>query len=236
MRGQTVMMLLIFAVAMMLGAPTYAGDRETLSLDFGPAWELGWRHKGLGSSPTRYLVVEEDGRDVLMALSRNSASALWTSLDQRIDESMELSWRWKVTRGLGRRADERVKSGDDYPARVLVAFGPNPFSKDVRALCYVWANEQPVGALYESPYSRNIATIVVRSGESELGKWLTESRSVVDDYRRAFGERPSKIYALGVMVDTDNTKSRATAWFSHMNLSSQGRFVGDDTEPSSARR
>jgi hypothetical protein len=119
--------------------------------------------------------------------------------------------------------DERVKTGDDYPARVLVAFDPDPFSKSTRALCYVWANGQPKGSIYENPYSGNVATIVLRSGESGVGEWVAESRNVVADYRLAFGDNPSRIYALAVMVDTDNTKSQATAWFSDIALVSKDR-------------
>jgi hypothetical protein len=206
------------AVTTAFGSLSYSGDRETMSLGFGSGWELGWREKRFAASPTRYVVVEDNGREVLMALSRKSASALWTPLGKQLDEGDELSWRWKVTRGLTRVVDERVKTGDDYSARVLVAFDADPFSKSTRALCYVWAKGQPKGAVYENPYSDNVATIVVRSGESGVGEWVTESRNVVADYRRAFGENPSKIYALAIMVDTDDTKSLATAWFSDIAL------------------
>jgi hypothetical protein len=36
--------------------------------------------------------------------------------------------------------------------------------------------------------------------------------------RRIFGEDPITLHALAVMVDTDNTDSRATAWFSAITL------------------
>ena len=207
-----------------------------MSLDFGPDWKLGWREKRLAAKPTRYVVVEDNGQDVLMALSRNSASALWTPLEKELGERTELSWRWKVTRGLSAALDERAKTGDDYPARVLVAFDPDPFSKNARALCYVWAKEQSAGSIYESPYSSNVATIVLRNGRRRFGEWIPESRNIVADYLRAFGEVPTKIYALAVMVDTDNTSSRATAWFSDFALVPQDRRRSANVEPLSKRR
>jgi hypothetical protein len=202
----------------MFGSSATFGDLSTMSLDFE---DRGWREKRLARSPTRYILVEENGQDVLLALSWNSASAYWTPLEMELSGNTWLSWRWKVSRGLSGDADETNKAGDDYPARVLVAFDPNPFSKSTRALCYVWANDQPKGSVYENPYSGNVATIVVRSGDRGVGEWFAESRNVVADYRLAFGESPSKIYALAVMVDTDNTSSQATAWFADMALVSK---------------
>lgn len=200
------------------GTSARSGERSPLSLEFGPQGDLSWSEKRLAAKPTRFILVEDDGQNALMAISRNSASALWTPLEKEIDEGVELSWRWKVTRGLSGALEERAKRGDDYPARVLVAFDPDPFDKDARALCYVWAREQPIGAIYRNPYSSNVATIVLRSGRRGLREWIPESRNVVADYRRAFGEIPNKIYAVAVMVDTDDTSSRATAWFSDMAL------------------
>jgi hypothetical protein len=153
-----------------------------------------------------------------MGRSHDSASALYIPLVLPLSESANLSWRWKVTRALPVNDLERHRSGDDYAARVLVSFGPDLFSKESRALCYVWASREAVGELYESPYSNNVATIVVESGTAKLGGWVLESVNIVEDYRRAFGSAPQTAFALAVMVDSDNTDSRATAWFSDIQL------------------
>jgi hypothetical protein len=55
--------------------------------------------------------------------------------------------------------------------------------------------------------------IVVRSGAAEVGRWLTETRNVVDDYRRIFGDEPPPIAGVAVMTDTDDTGERAVAWY-----------------------
>jgi hypothetical protein len=43
--------------------------------------------------------------------------------------------------------------------------------------------------------------IVVESGEKRLDQWLTVRRNVLEDYRRAYGEEPGDIVAVGIMTD-----------------------------------
>jgi hypothetical protein len=176
--------------------------------------ELGadWREKRFDAAATRYIELDENGNKVLMATSVDSASALWLPMETDLSENVWLTWKWKVTRGLS-HAREREKPGDDYAARVFVSFDPDPFSKDSRAICYVWASEEPVGSLYPSPYSSNVVTIVLKNGEDRYRAWSFERRNLSEDYRRAFGASPKQLHAIAVMVDTDNTGSRATAWF-----------------------
>ena len=188
-----------------------ANRPATLSLlELGPDWRERWSEKRFDSTPTRYIELEENGERALMASSVDSASALWLPIETMLSERMELSWRWKVTRGLSNQT-EREKSGDDYAARVFVSFGADPFSKGSHSLCYVWASEEPVGSVYTSPYSSNVVTIVLKSGKDRVGEWASEKRDVVEDYHRAFGALPRTIHAIAMMVDTDNTRSRATA-------------------------
>ena len=49
--------------------------------------------------------------------------------------------------------------------------------------------------------------------QQQAGRWCLEKRNHLEDYRRAFGEEPPTLQSLAVMVDTDNTKSEARAWF-----------------------
>lgn len=200
----------------------FAGNlSSTLSLpDLGTAWS----EKRLDAAPTRYIELEENGSKVLMATSDNSASALWVPMETALSENVSLSWKWKVTRGLSNRR-EREKSGDDYAARVFVSFDADPFSKDSRSICYVWASEESVGSVYPSPYSSNVVTIVLRNSKDKAGAWMSETRDFVEDFRQAFGVEPRTLYAVAIMVDTDNTRSRATTWFSDLALIASGRSM-----------
>jgi hypothetical protein len=42
---------------------------------------------------------------------------------------------------------------------------------------------------------------------------LDYERDIRADYRKAFGEEPGRLIAVGIMTDTDNTKSTAQAWY-----------------------
>jgi Protein of unknown function (DUF3047) len=58
-----------------------------------------------------------------------------------------------------------------------------------------------------------VTYIVMRSGEADLGKWLTESRNVCEDYKKIYGEEPDeKVEALSIGIDSDDTRSRAEAF------------------------
>jgi hypothetical protein len=50
---------------------------------------------------------------------------------------------------------------------------------------------------------------VVESGEAHLDQWVAVRRNVLEDYRRAFGEEPGDIVAVGIMTDSgDNGEPR----------------------------
>jgi DUF3047 family protein len=186
--------------------------------DFRAAWRDRWKEKALGRRRTRYEVVREGGRPVLRATSDKSASALWHRLGVPAGATGRISWRWKVRASLSQNGHERDRRGDDYAARLFVVFDSDLFSPHARAVCYVWAAHEVVGAVYRSPYASGVATIVVESGDQRATEWVAEERDFVADYRNAFGMTPKIITAVAIMVDTDNTGSSATTWFDGIDL------------------
>ncbi|MHC4342236.1 MAG: DUF3047 domain-containing protein, partial [Planctomycetota bacterium] len=177
-----------------------------------------WIDIKLADRATRFTLVSERERSVLRADSEEAAAALWHELDLSPRTDHVVTWRWKVTRALNENASEREKKGDDYAARFFVIFDDEPFSKKARAICYVWAASEPVGATYPNPYISSVATIVLQSGDVNAGEWVIETREFVDDYVSAFGQAPRTITAVAVMVDTDDTKQDATAWFDKISV------------------
>jgi len=180
---------------------------------FGPGWDTLWEHRQFDRSPTRYTVVDDHGRRVLEARSEASASGLWWKFEARPVPGVEVAWRWRIEVPLAGNDAERQKRGDDFAARVFVVFEPSWLRWRTRALCYVWAEEEPVGSLFPNPYAGSVRTIVLRSGNSEAHRWVTEHRTVVADYVRAFGEEPRRISGVAVMVDSDDTGGSAVARF-----------------------
>jgi hypothetical protein len=56
--------------------------------------------------------------------------------------------------------------------------------------------------------------IVVRSGSADLGKWITEKRNVLEDYKMIYGENPGEpAGAITLSINSQNTGSRAESLF-----------------------
>lgn len=55
--------------------------------------------------------------------------------------------------------------------------------------------------------------IVAESGREKVVLWQAVTRNVYEDYKRAFGEEPGTIIAIGIMTDTDNTGENVHAYY-----------------------
>ncbi|MFE8070352.1 DUF3047 domain-containing protein [Marinobacteraceae bacterium S3BR75-40.1] len=185
---------------------------------------------------TRYALVNEEGQRVLKATVDDSASGLiWR---QRISpgDHLWLHWRWKVS-NIFEKGNARRKSGDDYPARIYVAFEFQPdkaswWERTKRAavetlygdslpgtaLNYIWASSLPQGESVPNPFTEDTRMIAVNSGNKNVGDWMELKRDIVADYRRVFGTAPPPIVGIAVMSDGDNTRERATAWYGDLRL------------------
>lgn len=179
-----------------------------------------WRHKAV-SGQTQYEVVTLDGRRCLKADSRGTASILLAATPFDPDTFEWMSWSWRVDQLLEGEALER-KHGSDASARVYVYFDTPGLPWQKRNIDYVWSATLPVGTLLESAFAASSKIIVVESGTAALGQWRGVERNLEEDYKRCFGGSPPDIVAIGVMTDTDNTRSRALAYFDDFQLSRHG--------------
>lgn len=172
------------------------------------------------------------------AVSSAAASGLIYRLDQDAARLPILRWRWKVSRAIA-KGDEKSKAGDDYAARIYVTFRYDP-SKAGRGtrfkyglvktlygeypphsgINYIWANRLAKGESTPNPYTDRLMMLAVRSGDAEGGRWHDEQRNILEDYRRLYKEDPPPLAGIAIMTDTDNTGSRAEAWYADIELSS----------------
>lgn len=185
---------------------------------------------------TRYSVVREGDGYALKAESDASASGLYRPLDLDARVYRILAWRWKVENVLA-KADARRKDGDDYPARVYVAFRHDvetatlwerARSGAIRLLYgqdpprhvinYIWDNRLAPGTVLHNAYTDRARMVVVQSGAARVGQWVDEQRDVYADYKRLFGAEPPPIAAIAVMTDTDDTGERAVAYYGTITL------------------
>jgi hypothetical protein len=183
------------------------------------------------SKHTAYSIVEENGSPVVKAVAGASASGLIREIKINSAEYPVVRWKWKVGNVL-KKGDVGSKEGDDYPARLYIAFeydsGKLGFVDKSKyeiarllygqypphaAINYIWESRSPVGNMVPNSYTNRTMMFVVESGEERLNKWIEEERNVYEDYRRAFGEEPPMISGVAIMTDTDNTGETATAYF-----------------------
>jgi hypothetical protein len=192
---------------------------------------------------TRYRLIKENMGIVIEAVSDKAASGL--IYRQRVDPNRFpiLKWQWNVAHVL-KKGDFTQKQGDDYAARIYVAFAFEPdkatwkerfrhksaslFAKEQlpgTALNYIWANKKvPIGTIAANPYAKETKMIVVQSGSDRCKQWIIEQRNLLEDYRRVFNRNPPEIIAIALMTDTDNTKEKAVAFYGDIKLISLGEY------------
>lgn len=185
---------------------------------------------------SRYQLVDDNGEQVVEATTDNSASGLIARVSVEPGDSLILRWRWKVS-NVFEQGDARRRDGDDYPARIYVAFEFEPeeagfferarrkavevvFGEELpgNALNYIWANQLPVGEMVANPFTDTTMMVAVNSGADTTGSWVTVERDIVADYKEAFGRTPPKLAGVAIMSDSDNTGESATAWYGDVQL------------------
>jgi len=200
-----------------------------------PADWLGWGLRS-GKRATEYRLVNGAGATVLQADAEQAATGLYRRV--RVDPGRQplLEWSWRVEQ-LVAGADLRKGSREDAAARLVISFHGDPARLDFEdrarlrlaqvfageplpyaMLIYVWSNQIAVETALPSPQIDRIRMVVVESGGARLGQWLTYRRNVLEDYRRAFGEDPGDIVAVGVLTDADNTRQSARALYGDITL------------------
>lgn len=192
---------------------------EDLFSNFEPGWQSSWTERGLAPRQNVFHLEEAGDNRCLRVESMGSASALLRPLDVALSAETSLSWRWKVDRSLRHIEDARRRDTDDYAARVAVMFDGEPFENGTSFIMYVWAGSESIGDVYPSPYTKMAATIVLQSGDGRSGEWVRESRELTSDFEHFFKRKPIRVTGVALLVDTDNTDSKATSWFDDLTLS-----------------
>jgi hypothetical protein len=189
-----------------------------------------------GKIATAYSPGHIDGRWAIHAKSERSASMYRRSVRIEPGQLGNLSFSWKAALLLP-DADVRESETGDAVVRVMLAFDGDPSRLSARTrmmfdlmhslsgepppfatLMYVWDSRAEVDTVVLNRRSDRIRKIVLESGPTHLGQWRSYERDVRADYRRAFGEDPGALIGLAVMTDSDNTQSRAEAWYGEIRL------------------
>lgn len=193
----------------------------------------GWRAWTFSrfKKPTEYRMVSLRGRNVIRAHAHGSASGLTHDVDVDLKAFPMLRWRWLVEELIADADNTRAQT-EDSPVRIVLAFSGDKskwdfserllatqlrmmagFDMPYATLSYIWENRAAKGTLIHSHHTGRSKMIVAESGREKLGQWWEESRNVYEDYKRAFGEEPGRLYAIAIMTDTDNTGATTRAYY-----------------------
>lgn len=211
---------LSLAVALLLVASAWAADLVIVEgwakLPLGAnGIPDGWKGgQSWGFPKYDFTVVENGGHRVLHLRSEGDSAMISKELNGTINLKATpiLEWQWKtVTLPTG--GDARSKRTDDQAAQLYVVWPRFPREFRSRIIGYVWDTRAPEGLVVKSTKTSTVTYVVVRSGPAELGKWLTERRNVLEDYRKIYGEAPDNPGGLSIAIDSDDTNSSAESFF-----------------------
>jgi hypothetical protein len=198
----------------------------------------GWNHIAFpGKQATKFSYARKDGRDTVAVLAASSASVLRSKIRIEPKDLGNVRFSWKVPELIA-GADMALRDADDSPVRVVLAFEGDRSRFSARdgmlselmltltgdempyaTLMYVWCNKREPGALIAGPRTDRIRKLVVQSGSKQLNQWLDYERDIRADFERAFGEAPGALVGIGIMSDSDNTRTTARAWYGPLRLS-----------------
>lgn len=201
-----------------------------------------WTHYRLpGKKASHFSYELNAGRASMVAAADGSASMLRRVLRVEPAQLGQLQFSWKLP-GLIEDADLSVREFDDSALRVVLSFDGDRsrFSAKNAALSemaqlltgdelpyatlmYVWCNACPPEAIIQNPRTDRIRKLPLESGPAKLNRWLEYNRDIRSDFEKAFGEAPGALTSVSIMTDTDNTKSRARAYYGPLKLISKPR-------------
>ncbi|MGE3597128.1 MAG: DUF3047 domain-containing protein [Dehalococcoidia bacterium] len=189
---------------------------------------------------TEYRVRTWDGIQAVEALADASMALLARPVMIDLERTPVLCWRWRVD-GSVRSADMKRRSGDDYAARVYVAFELRPESMGFMtrmalraarklygesvpdaAINYVWDNRYPEGTALPNAYTDRTRMIVAETGDAKTHQWVWEQRDVLSDFAEHFDLPDPQITSIAVATDTDNTLAKARAGFADIAFVPRG--------------
>lgn len=177
----------------------------------------GWELKQWLGSTRKIETVEEEGVRALHLVSNSNSFGVYREKELDPKKTPIVTWQWKVTR-LPEGADVRDKKKDDQAAQMYVMFPRFPKMVNTRLVGYIWETSAPKMSQITSQKSSNTRYIVLQSGPENLGKWVTETRNVYEDYKTLFGEEPPKMGGITIMIDSDDTNSSAESYFTQIRI------------------
>ncbi len=233
------LLLGVTAPAAHAGGESWVGRFDAADTALPVPWRLLQLDKRVPA--THYRIRLWDGVPAIEATADGSMTLLAREVEVDLFRTPILCWSWRIDAPLV-KADMHKKSGDDYAARVYVAFKLPASRIDFitraklglartiygdavpdAALNYVWDNRYPVETYLPNAYTDRTRMVVVESGAAKAGGWVAERRDLLADFKLGFGTEQGEVTLLAVASDTDNTAEAARAGFADLHFVQRGQ-------------
>jgi hypothetical protein len=180
----------------------------------------GWKDK-VFQGTTSYKLFQLNDEKVLMAESQDSASVLIKKLHVDLKKYPYLNWSWRIENRLETK-NERIKSGDDYAARIYVVIDGGILPWRTKAVNYVWANNTEKEETWPNAFAgKSAMMIALRSSKDKVSTFHFEKRNVFEDLKKLFGKEFYFIDAIALMTDTDNSHGQTKAYYGDIYFSTE---------------
>jgi Protein of unknown function (DUF3047) len=189
-----------------------------------------------GKQPSDFRAVRIEGRDAMAVTAVSSASMLRRKVHVEPLNLGQARFSWNVPELIA-TADMGHRDFDDSPVRVVLAFdgdrsrfsAKNAMLNELTraltgdempyaVLMYVWSKQRPVGEIIHSPRTDRIRKLVIESGSEKLGHWQLYERNIATDFQDVYNEPPGALIGMGIMTDTDNTRTSTKAWYGALQV------------------
>lgn len=209
----------LLVAALLVSAPAWAEDRMVIA-DFSSGVDAagvptGWQVKEK-SGKADFAIVKDGGITAARFRSSNTSFSFQKEVKVDLKQFPVLTWKWKVTK-LPAGGDFRKSGTDDQAAQLFVAF------TKTKSIVYIWDTSAPQGLMESTspvPFM-TVKVVVVRSGPTETGKWISESRNVYEDYRKLYGSEPSPVSGMRLQINSQHTETSAESYFADVVFKQQ---------------
>lgn len=217
---KTAVLLSLFAAAWCRGADPAVGFR----CNFDAENEL--KHREIFGAVgtlrrTKFVIVDEPGAEDRRALAvdakRSSAFLVFKVEGLDLKKYPYMRWRWRVVRRLNLPKSD-AKDPDDQVCSIYVTFGSTLFQKCVG---YRWEHNTRIGFSQRLRYiGRLVHAVCLRNIDTPLGEWVVEERDVIADYRKLFGEEPTKEFVITIGGNSQHSGSDTRAEIDYIEFRS----------------
>jgi len=180
----------------------------------------GWEIREFAGA-TDYSLTLVDGKQVLVAESRQSASAYYKKIKVDLEKTPILNWSWRKEQSID-PGNELDKNGDDFVARIYVVKSGGLFFWNTVALNYVWSYQHKRNATWDNPFAGSKGKMLAQRDASDpQATWFKEQRNVVMDFKALLGKDIRQIDGVAIMTDSDNSGLSARALYGDIYFSTR---------------